>query len=187
MGFIMKSLITLLAIFTSIILTPPLSATEDSLKTLSRLFVYNSEGKTLLIKVKEGFWVTPAVHNKSADLMRPALDKLAASFGLNISAPELKGMFFVKYDFPKNQGLYNRIFFRVEHTGNNQVTLPESIVDYRWVSEEEALEMLSFPHITEAYRQIIAQPEHIWAGSFRFYLEGGKRKSEQIENFYSIR
>lgn len=182
----MKKLFVIFSLLVSFSMFMPAVAADDSMKTLSRLLVYNKEGHTLLIKVKEGFWVTPAVHNKSADLMVPALNKLAASYGLTVSEPVLQGMFFVKYDFPQNQGLYNRMFFRVEQTGG-KVQLPDGIIDYKWVSDAEAIDMLSFEHITAPMKQIVAQPDRVWAASFRFYLEDGKRMSEQTEAFYAIR
>ena len=182
----MKKLIAILCLVAGFAVADQVAAADDSLKTLSRLFVYNAEGETLLIKVKEGFWVTPAVHNESDDLMGAALEELARSFGLSISDPVLLGMFFVKYDFPKNQGMYNRIFFKVDVT-EGEPRLPEGIVDYKWVSDAEAIEMLSFEHISAPMKQIVENPERVWAGSFRFYLQDGKRLSEQTEAFYPIR
>ena len=161
------------------------SAAEESMKTLSRLLIYNEQNQILAIKVNEGFWVTPAVHNKNKLMMKEALNELAQSYGLSISTPELKGMFFVKYQFPKNNGLYNRLFFRVNKTGG-KVTLPKGIAEYRWVNEEDAIDMMSFKHISAPLKKIADTPEKIWAASFRFYLENGVRKSEQTESFYSI-
>ena len=164
-------------------LTTATAQNKATNKTLLRLLIYNEQKELLMIKVPEGFWVTPALYHTNNQTVRHALDSLAGLYGLGISAPQLNGLFSLHI---AGNGTTSLRHFFTATVNSGQPTLPQGIAELQWMPVQKAIETLSFAHIASALQQIHQHPNTIWGGSYRMYKEGGKPLSEQTEPFYPL-
>lgn len=159
--------------------------TKDNFtKTLSRLLIKNEKNELLVIKVEQGFWVTPALYNKHGKNIKESLNDFAKDYGVVLGDLQLKGMFYLDIEFTKSSCF--RLFFETKIKSGNLVK-PDNIVEMKWVSEEEAIKMMDFEHISLGLKKIVDDPNKLWGGSFLFYKENGILKSKQTEDFYPLK
>lgn len=153
--------------------------------TLSRLLIKNSAHEILAVKVKEGFWVTPAVYNVPGERLRTSLTKLVAPYGITITDPKLKGIFLLNVEENSKKSAYTRLFFEV-HVKTGTAQTPKEFDEIRWVSMEDATSLMSFEHIGLSIQQIAKYPDTIWGGTFTLNRKNGKMSSKQTEAFYPL-
>ena len=92
----MKKLIILLCItFSSVIY----AQVNQDISVFHRLVIYNADNNIMLVKIKDkDVWVTPGFYQDSIQFPREGLHDIAATYGMTISSPELKGTFSMRLE-----------------------------------------------------------------------------------------
>ena len=157
--------------------------------TIQRLIIFNEKGEVLLEKNNFG-WMTPALRHNSKVSINQGLTDLAAEFGVQISRPELSGIFMFISDYkPISQ-------FRQHYSAKlngGALSIPENRLDVQWVSTGRAIELMSLPEtkaplaIRDMTQQILNYPEIIWGGTYLLSKENEKITYKTTEGYYPIR
>ncbi len=156
-------------------------ATKPS--TFHRLLVFNSQSELMVVKVKNSDrWVTPGWYQDGKLSIRQGLDALAGTYGVTIENPVLRGVFTLQ----DGQGeLSTRLIYNTKITGGT-LKSPEIIDEIRWLPVPEAIDVITFPHITAQIAQIVRRPDTVWGGFQRMRQDGDKQAVEIIEPFYPL-
>ncbi|WP_452222096.1 hypothetical protein [Lacinutrix salivirga] len=156
--------------------------------TIQRLIIFNEKGEILLQKHENG-WMTPALRHNTEVTTNKGLLNLATDFGLQVSTPQLQGIFMYFHSDNKKPSFRQHYSCKLI-TG--ELKIPESMLNVKWFSTSEAIEKILSPEakivssVGEATKQILDYPNIIWGGSYMLIKGGRKTKSEMIENFYPI-
>jgi len=163
----------------------PLFAQEsETIPEFHRLLVFNDENQLMVVKIKNtNFWVTPGVYNTNKALTNNNLHKLAAEYGITITSPDLRGVFTLQNK--KTNKSSNRHFFNVKVNGGN-IEKPESIEEIKWLSLNEAMQLITFPHINMLLNQTANYPKVVWGGTILRYKEGDILKSKMVKVFFPL-
>ena len=102
-----------LVIITNTLFGQP-SAIEQPNKSVIRLTVVNDKGDILLKKSPLG-WVTIATFHTKRQNFNQVLDSLTNTFGIEISKPELGGLFTYTYNFKNSAD--TRLMFKAKYLG----------------------------------------------------------------------
>lgn len=172
-------LITLLFAF-------PLFAQEnEKISEFHRLLIFNTNNQLMVAKIKNtDFWVTPGLYSQSKDFTNENLHKLASEYGLTVTQPNLRGVFLLKNQ--KTNAKSNRYFFNVKVNGG-ELKAPDNIEAIKWLPINEAMKVITFPHINMLIKQIMEYPEAVWGGTVLRYKEGDKLKSKMTKDFYHLK
>jgi len=164
----------------------PLFAQEnDNISKFHRLLIFNDKNQLMVVKIKNtDFWVTPGLYSQNKKLTNENLHKLASEYGLTITQPNLRGVFVLRNE--KTNIDSNRHFFNVKVNGGD-IKTPDNIEEIKWLSVNEAMNVITFPHITMLIKQITDYPEVVWAGTVLRYKEGTKLKSKMTKSFYPLK
>lgn len=158
---------------------------QEALKpsTFHRLLVFNSQSELMVVKVKNSDrWVTPGWYQDGKLSIRQGLDALAGTYGVTIEKPVLRGVFTLQ----DSQGeLSTRLIYNTTITGGT-LKSPEIIDEIRWLSVPQAIDIITFPHITAQLAQITQHPDTIWGGFQRMQLDGEKQAVKIMEPFYPL-
>jgi hypothetical protein len=172
-----KLIVSLLLLIT----TSPLLAKD--IKEFHRLILTNDKEQILVVKIKKvNFWVTQGLYSKHNEDVNNKLHNQAAAYGLTITRPRLRGTFVLE----GNSNTSNRHFYTAKLISGN-LTLPENIEAAKWLTLDEAIEKITFPHIKTTLKQVINNPSQVWGGSIRRYKENGEFKSKITKDFYPIK
>jgi len=163
----------------------PLFAQENvKISDFHRLLIFNDKNQLMVAKIKDtDFWVTPGLYSQNKKLTNENLHKLASEYGLTITQPNLRGVFILKNK--KTNIDSNRYFFNVKVNGGD-IKTPDNIEEIKWLPVNEAMNVITFPHITMLIKQIMDYPDVEWGGTVLRYKEGTKLKSKMIKSFYSL-
>ena len=167
----------------------------------NRLVVLDADCRVLLVRVAEaGVWVTPGYYQAGAEPTRECLRELAQSYGLEISAPELRGTFWLQRELPRDSSVSLRKVFGARLVSGRDspassgdsaspgalrsigVDLPEGIDSLAWLSPTEAVAQLSFPHIGVMLERVATSPDTLWGGSLA-QRQGG---AAVVEPYYPL-
>jgi len=157
--------------------------------TIQRILIFNRQGEVLLEKNDFG-WMTPALRHNSQETINDGLMNLASEFGLQISSPEISGIFMFMSD-------YKSISQFRQHFSSNiidgQLKVPETKKDAQWFSISKAIEMMSLPDtkaplvIRDMTKQLLYYPEIIWGGTFLLSKKDEVITYKVTESFYPLR
>ena len=140
----------------------------------------------MVVKIENtDFWVTPGLYQNNRQFIKQGLDSIANSYGIKISTPELKGVFTLKREVNQKSSISIRNVFRVELISGT-LKNPVGVEEIKWLSIDEALKQITFPHINHMIKQVVQNPEILWGGSILQYKEGDKFKSKILEEFYPM-
>lgn len=164
----------------------PLLAQENSkISEFHRLLIFNSDNQLMVVKIKNtNFWVTPGLYSENQAFTNENLHKLAADYGLTVSQPDLRGVFVLQNK--QNNSISNRSFFNVSVNGGALKT-PDNIDEIKWLPIDEAVQVITFPHINMLIKQVNDYPNTVWGGTVLRYKEGDKFKSKLTKPFYPLK
>lgn len=182
-----KTIVSILLFFVSSILYS--QETGNDSYTIQRLIIFNENGDILLQKHKNG-WMTPALRHNIKTTNNEGLENLASEFGLEISIPQLQGIFMYLHSNNKKPS------FRQHYSAkliNGNLKIPDGVIDVQWFSPKKAINKMLNPDakivtaIGEMTKHILSYPKTIWGGSYLIIKKVGKKtESKVIENFYPI-
>ncbi len=156
--------------------------------TIQRLIIYNEKGEILLQQHPNG-WMTPALRHNTEVTTNRGLQDLASGFGLQITLPQLQGIFMYFHSDHKKPSFRQHYSARLE---GGQLSIPEDLLDAQWFLPEVAVEKMLLPEskivdvVGETTRQILYHPDTIWGGSFLLVKTDEKTRSEVMESYYPI-
>ncbi len=176
----MKRIVMLVAL----LFAPGLFAQETpTASTFHRLLVFNTKNELMIVRLKNTErWMTPGWYQDGKLSIRQGLDTLAGTYGVTIEKPVLRGVFTLQ---DGQGGLSTRLVYNTRITGG-QLKSPEIIDEMRWLPVPQAIDVITFPHITAQIAQITRHPETVWGGFQRMHQDGGKPGVEIIEPFYPL-
>jgi len=158
---------------------------NEKISEFHRLLIFNAQNQLMVVKIKNtDFWVTPGLYSQNTELTNENLHKLASEYGLTVTQPILRGVFVLKNK--KTNTDSNRYFFNVKVNGGD-IKTPDNIEAIKWLPVDEALKVITFPHINILIKQVMDNPEVIWGGTVLRYKEGNKLKSKMTKSFYPIK
>jgi len=162
-----------------------LAQDNNKISEFHRLLIFNENNQLMVVKIKNtDFWVTPGLYNQNKELTNENLHSLAAEYGLNITQPNLRGLFVLKNN--KTTTVSKRYFYTVKVNGG-EIKTPNNIETIKWLPIDEAMSMITFPHINMLIKQIVDNPEIVWAGTVLRYKEGNQLKSTMTQSFYPLK
>ena len=157
----MKKSLTLFIVFISF----SLSAFDDkNISEFHRLLIFNDKNQLMVVKIKNtNFWVTPGLYSENPSLTNTHLYNLAKEYGLAVSQPNLQGVFLLKNQ--QTNALSNRSFFKV-NVIEGKTKKPVNIDEIKWLPVNEAIQVITFPHINVLLKQIMNFPNKVWGEQF---------------------
>ncbi len=149
-----------------------------------RLLILNERSEIMLVKIKNSErWVTPGWYQDNKTDIQTGLNVLAASYGIAITPPILRGVFTLSG--PQEHAMSTRLVY-VTHLKSGTLTLPEMIQEVRWVTSQEAESVLTFPHISNQIRQIVQYPNTLWGGAQAMVHKDGVYGVKTLIDFYPL-
>lgn len=152
--------------------------------TFHRLLVFNEKGELMLVRFADsGRWVTPGWYQDDESSIRQGLAGLAASHGITITDPQLRGVFSLRIESD------DTISTRLVHSAmmrSGSTELPPGIDRIEWLPVKAALDRISFPHISEQIAQVTRHPDVVWGGTQLRYQEDGEPRSRIVEAFHPL-
>jgi hypothetical protein len=181
----MKRIIILL-----LIVLPQITNAQQSenVSIFNRLLILNAENELLVVKISNtDFWVTPGLYQNSHQSINVGLDSIAATYGVTLSNTELRGIFTLKRELngKKSTSLRN-VFVAQGIKTNENLLIPKGIEKVKWLSIEEALAQMTFPHTNFMIEKIVQNPEVVWGGTLLQFKEGNEFKSKVLEEFHPM-
>ena len=176
--------ILLLTIFSNPIWCQSNSA-EPTNNTIIRLTILNDEGE-MLIRDTEYGWMTPATYHNTRHNISEIIDSLIVYYGIEITKPNLAGVFTYKYEFKNSADI--RLLYVAKLNGGELVSEINGEKLY-WISKQEGIEKLqsTVPSLGEMTLQILDYPNIIWGGSYLLSRDNeNKLISEMTEGFYPL-
>jgi hypothetical protein len=149
--------------------------------TFHRLLLLNEKNELMVVKIKNSDrWVTPGWYQDDRLTLTEGLDELAASYGVKITTPNLRGVFTLKGAQVSTRLIYTTSI------KSGVLKAPELIDEIKWLPIQKAVETITFPHIRAQITQISNYPGVVWGGSQTMYQENGVYGSKIVENFYPL-
>lgn len=149
--------------------------------TFHRLLLLNEKNELMVVKVKNSNrWVTPGWYQDDHLSITEGLDQLAASYGVKITTPTLRGVFTLKGGQISTRLIYTT---RIR---SGELKAPDIIEEIKWLPIPKAVEIITFPHIRAQISQISNHPNVVWGGSQTMYQENGVYGSKIVEDFYPL-
>jgi len=183
----MKKLIVLLFIISS---QSGFSQSHDNVSIFHRLLVYNSDNEIMLVKIKNAdVWVTPGFYQDSVQFVKKGLQDIAATYGMQISNPELRGSFLMRRENGASTEMLIRNIYHSQYLGG-PIHFPENqsfeISEIKWLPLEEALSKVSFESMRIFMKQTNTSPKVIWGGAIQAIRENDQWNYEIAEEFYPL-
>jgi hypothetical protein len=156
----------------------------EPLQDFHRLIITNPNNQILVVKIKDtDFWVTPGVY-QNGDASAKLVES-AQSYGLDIQNLELKGNFELINETTGKQG--KRLFYTASIAAfPQQNSMPDFITEVRWLSPFDAINLMTFPHISILLSQILTSPETVWTGTIKRFQLDGEYKAEMTGPFQPL-
>lgn len=169
-------------LLTSMLFSQSLFAQEaPKTSTFHRLLLLNEKNELMVVKVKNSNrWVTPGWYQDDRLTITEGLDELAASYGVKIATPTLRGVFTLK-----GSQVSTRLIYTTK-IKSGELKAPEIIEEIKWLPIPKAVEIITFPHISDQITQISKYPDVVWGGSQTMYQENGVYSSQVVEKFYPL-
>lgn len=140
----------------------------------------------MVVKIENrDFWVTPGLYQTDKQTMKRGLDSIASTYGIQLKDLKLKGSFLLIRDLngAKSTSLRNVFSAKVK---NIQLKAPEGIENIKWLSPQDDIKKITFPHINAMIRQITKNPDQVWGGTLLQYKENDQWKTTLLEAFYEL-
>ena len=153
--------------------------------TIIRLTILNDAGEMLIRDTKYG-WMTPATYHNKRQNINEVIDSLILNYGIEISEPNLAGIFTYKYEFKPSADI--RILYVARLTAGELISESGEEKLY-WMSQKEAIEKLqtTVPSLGEMTNQILDYPQIIWGGSYTLFRDNDNNlKSKVTEPFFPL-
>lgn len=159
---------------------------EAEIKIFHRLVILDVNDKIMVVKVENAnVWVTPGFYQTKDETIQNGLKKLATSYGIEIEKPKLKGVFLLKREINQEHSTSLRnVYTAMSKSG--MLKKPTGIDEIRWVSVDEATELITFPHINVMIKEVLDHPDLILGGTLRQFKENDSWRTEIVEEFYSF-
>ncbi|NER16601.1 NUDIX hydrolase [Spongiivirga citrea] len=158
----------------------------NEIQIFNRLIFQNSNNEILVVKIKNtDFWVTPGLYQNSEQTMRQGLDSIAMTYGIKIKELKLNGIFTLNRELNNKKSTSIRNIFTATYPGGKLKT-PEIIEKTKWVEIDEALTIISFPHINLMLDKVMKEDNKVWGGSLLQFRDNGSWKSKITEEFYEL-
>ncbi len=176
----------LVVILFTLLLQSVSAQVENDVSIFHRLLIVNSNDELMVVKIANtDFWVTPGLYQTENMTIRKGLDSIAATYGVEIERPKLNGVFLLKRDLNGKRSTSLRNVYRVKTKSVTPKT-PNGIEEIRWLSTEEAMELITFPHINAMVDKIMNSPNEIWCGTLLQFKENEVWRAKILEEFYSL-
>ncbi|MFK8056297.1 MAG: hypothetical protein AB8F78_09290 [Saprospiraceae bacterium] len=155
-----------------------------------RLLIYNADNDFMLVKIKDtDTWVTPGFYQDSTQFVKKGLHDIAATYGLTVTDPEVKGMFSMRRERDGKQEMLVRNIYHANYVSGEE-HFPENqsfeIGEIKWLPMEEARKVISFESMTMFIQRTDDYPNEVSGGSIHASRQDGAWKYETIEEFYPI-
>lgn len=153
-------------------------------QTIIRLTIMKDNDKILMRKTQYG-WMTPAVYFKKRQNVTEVLDSLASMYDIEITQPQLKGLFTYKYEFKPTADM-RQLYVASYISGQLKPQVAEE--EIYWMPIKEALDRLesTVPALMHMTKQVLDSPNTLWGGAFMLYRDGNNLQSRMEENFYPL-
>jgi len=149
-----------------------------------RLLIFNKASELMVVKIKNTeYWVTPGLYGQAKEDINNNLAELAAEFGLTISLPNLRGIFTLKNK--KSKAESKRYFYNT-NVKRQVIKIPDNIEEIKWLSLNEAVKIITFPHINMLINQVAYHPKNVWGGTILRYKNDNEFEAKLVEDFYPI-
>lgn len=180
-------------LFTLILLSVCLSGVGQSTTDISifhRLIIYNASNEIMLVNIKNTeVWVTPGFYQDNAQFIKEGLHAIAATYGMEIADPELKGMFSMRRAKGDGTEMLIRNIYHCNYK-SGEIHFPENqsfeIGEIKWLPIQEAIALISFESIGMFMKQTHEHPDKVWGGSITALRENGKLSYKIEEEFYPL-
>ena len=173
-----KIILIFLSLYTFSVYSQESSKPDD----FHRLLITNNENELMVVKIKgTDFWVTPGLYSQTNELIYENLYDLARVYNLTITKPDLRGVFVLKNK--QTKAVLHRYFYHAIAAGG-EIKTPGNIEEIKWLAIDEAMQVITFPHINILLKQITDRPETIWTGTILRYKEQGQLKAKMLDEFY---
>ena len=140
----------------------------------------------MVVKIAEaGFWVTPGFYQTDNKSIKDGIKDMVSSYGYEIVNWSLNGVFILNREINDQHSTSLRNVYLVNLGKGNQST-PEGIEEIAWLKWEQAIELITFPHINLMIQQIMNDTKRNWGGTLQQYKEGMEWKVKVIEEFYTL-
>lgn len=157
-------------------------AQESKVTTFHRMLVLNKENKLLVVKIKnKDIWVTPGLYQNSKQTLKQGIDSIASTYSIKVFDVELRGMYGL---INPAQNYYSTRNMFVMKMDTKDLILPEIIGEVLWLDVDEAIELISFPHINDFIKDVFMFPDVMRYGTVERFMSNGKLESKISEAFY---
>ena len=179
----MKKLTILISIF---IIQLVNAQGEKDISIFNRVLILNSNNEILVVKIKNtDFWVTPGLYQNSEQTIKQGLNSLSETYGIETKPPKLKGMFVLKREINGKTTTSLRNVYMVKLI-SGELKKPKGIEEMKWLSAQNAIKLITFPHINVMVEQIANHPNQVWGGTLMQFKEKDMWKTKILEDFYVL-
>lgn len=162
-----------------------LKAQEPKITTFHRMLILNEEGKMLVVKIKnKDIWVTPGLYQNTTQSPKQGMDSIAKTYGLKIVDIKLRGIFGLK---KPSENYYSTRNIFVMTTNASNTKLPKILDDAKWVSIDEAIKLITIPHITIFIKDVFKFPKKLRSGTVAIIEVDGSKVPKIEKEFYSLK
>lgn len=159
---------------------------ENDIPIFHRLLLVNAQNELMVVKIENtDFWVTPGLYQSKEQTIKIGLDSVASTYGLKLTEIHLKGTFMIKRELngASSASLRNVYTAKVQ---KGMAKRPEGISEIKWLSVEDAMKTITFPHINLMIKQIMSNPNDIWGGTLLQFKENDTWRAKVLEEFYGL-
>ena len=155
-----------------------------------RLIIYNAQNEIMLVKFKDtDLWVTPGFYQDSIQFIKAGLHTIAATYGLKISTPKLRGTFSLRRENGDSKKMLIRNIYHCNYLSGT-IHFPENqtfeIDEIKWLPLKEALLKIPLESVKMFIEQTNKPSNVVWGGSISVRKKDDKWQYEIIEEFYPI-
>lgn len=156
----------------------------ENVSIFNRILLFNDKQELMLVKIKDrDFWVTPGWYQDDSQNVRQGFKALLENHGLQLTSPELRGSFTLTTE--GKEGLSIRNFYVARLQGGHE-KLPDGIAEIKWLPLEQALDLITFRHISILTQQIMSYPDVVWGGAIERFGDDFAREAKMTEDFYPL-
>ncbi|MDO1512252.1 hypothetical protein Q2T41_06245 [Maribacter confluentis] len=159
---------------------------EKDIPIFHRLIIVNSENELMVVKIENAdFWVTPGIYQTKELSIKKGLDSIASTYGITLENIKLNGVFILKRALNGEKSTSIRNVYTAK-SKEGIVKKPNGIEEIKWLTLNEAIEQITFPHISTMIKKIMIRPNEVWGGTILQYKENENWKSKILEEFYTL-
>ena len=159
---------------------------DKEISIFHRLLVFNSEGQMLVVKIANtDFWVTPGLYQTKEQTIKTGLDSIASTFGIALKELKLNGTFILKREINGERATSLRNVYTAKAKDYNEI-IPNGIEQIKWLSTDQAMKTINFPHMNSMINQIVRHPDKVWGGTLLQFKEKDQWKTKIVEEFYPL-